>query len=180
MSFRRTGNRQGFRLRPVKSIKHIVETSGLVTLALASTTDVINTVDNPVLTTTNAVQTASTVSAIYLRVEVKQGAVASTVANNIYMIVFHNVAGSLSAPAIDTLGSSDRKNQVIHQEMLMLTPATAESGFPRTMFNGVIVIPRGMRRNAVQDKLQVILQQSTGETNMTTQFCVECIYKEFR
>ncbi len=174
------GNRQRFRLRPVKSYKHIIETNGLVTLALPSVTDVINTVDNPVLTTTNGCQTGSTVYAIYLRVEVKGGAVEASGVTNIYMAVFHNVAGSLAAPALDTLGSSDRKNQVIHQEMLMLTPATAEGGFPRTLFNGVISIPRGMRRNAVQDKLQVILQQRSGETNQTTAFCIECIYKEFR
>ncbi len=180
MSFRRTG-RQGLRLRPVKSYKHIVETNGVVTAALQSVTDVINTVDNPVLTTTNGVQTASTVYAIYLRVEVI-GSVAAGGIDNIYLAVFHNVAGSLSAPALDTLGSSDRKNQVIHQEMIMTTPLDTVNGvgFPRTMFNGVISIPRGMRRNAVQDKLQVILQHRSGEATQTTRFCIECIYKEFR
>ncbi len=171
----------GLRLRPVQSLKHIVETNGNVTAALASTTDVIVTVDAPASATTNQVKIGSTVNAIYLRVEVV-GATSAGGVDNIYMAVYHNVAGSLSAPALDTLGASDRRNQVLHQEMIMLTPRnlSTEPGFPRTLFKGVVRIPRGFRRNAVEDKLQVILQHRSGEVTQVTKFCIECIYKEFR
>jgi len=177
MSMRR--GRQALRLRPVNSRKHVVDTNGLVTLALQSVTDVINTVDAPAQTTVNGVLTGSVVKAIYLRVEVKGGAVTASGVENIYMGVFKNPANDLAIPTLDNVGASDRRKYMIHQEMLMTNVATAEASFPRTLFKGVIVIPKLYQRNGFDDKLQVILQQRSGETNQTTQFCIQCIYKEF-
>ncbi len=171
---------RGMGLRPVNSLKHVVDSSGLVATDVASRTDLTTAVRNPDHMQTNQVEIGSTVHSIYLRVEVKQGAVASTPANNIYMAVFKNPGAILVPPSLDMVGVSDKRKYIIHQEMLMLIPATAEAGFPRTMFNGVIRIPRGYKRNGVEDKLECILQQSDGETNQTTQFCIQCIYKEFR
>jgi len=176
---------RGLRLRPVNSLKHVVETNGAVSAAVASTTDVINTVNDPASASPNQCGIGSTVSSIYLRVEVV-GKVSAGGVDNIYMGVYHNPGGSFVAPALDLIGASDRRNMFIHQEMIMLTPqATSGAGggdfrFPRTMFNGVVRIPRGYKRNAVEDKLQVILQHRSGEATQTTEFCIECIYKEFR
>jgi len=167
-------------LRPVNSLKHVVDTNGLVTLALASVTDVINTVDNPSTVVSNQVNVGCRVNAIYLRVEVKGGAVAASGVENIYMYVFKNPGNNLVQPAADAIGVSDNRKFVIHQEMLMTNVSTAEASFPRTLFKGVIMIPRGYRRFGVDDRLKVILQQRAGETNQTTQFCIECIYKEFQ
>ncbi len=167
------------RLHPVKSLKHVVDSNGLVATDVASRTDVITSLRNPDHTQTNQVEIGSTVGSIYLRVEVKQGAVTASGVDNIYMAVFKNPGAILVPPNLDQVGTSDKRKYIIHQEMLMLTPATAEGGFPRTMFNGVIRVPRGYKRNGVEDKLEVVLQQSQGETNQTTQFCIQCIYKEF-
>jgi len=173
-------NRKALRLRPVNSLKHVVETNGLVTAAGASITDVINTVPNPLPTITNNVNVGSTVHAIYLRVEVV-GATSAGGVDNIYMGVFKNPGALLTAPSMDNVGTSDRRKYMIHQEMIMLTPRnlSTEPGFPRTMFKGVISIPKGYKRNGVEDKLQVILQHRTGEATQATNFCIECIYKEF-
>ncbi len=173
---------RGMSLRPVKSIKHIVDAQGLVTLALQSVVDVINSQEPPVGTgTSNAVENGSTVHSIYLRVEVRGGAVAASGPENIYMIVYKNPGDAVAPPGnLDNVGTTDKRRYVLHQEMLMLTPTTAEGGFPRTLFKGVIKLPRTFKRMAIDDKLQVILQQKTGETNQTTIFCVQCIYKEFR
>lgn len=131
-------------------------------------------------TGTNQCNIGSTVGAIYLRVEVIAVLPAAGV-DQIYLGVFKNPGALLSPPALDNVGTSDRRKYMIHQEMAMLTPfeATGTTGFPRTLFKGVIVVPKGYKRNGVEDKLQVILQHSTGEATQTTRFCVQCIYKEF-
>lgn len=173
--------RRALRLRPVNSLKHIVETNGIVSGASASTTDVINTKTDPdTAVGTNQVNVGSTVHAIYLRVEVV-GATSAGGVDNIYMGVFKNPGALLSAPPMDNVGATDRRKFMIHQEMIMLTPRnlSTEPGFPRTMFKGVIVIPKGYKRNGIEDKLQVILQHRSGESTQATNFCIECIYKEF-
>ncbi len=165
-------------LRPVKSLKHIVETNGTVTAALVSVTDIITTISNPVDTVSNQCQVASTVNAIYLRVEVI-GAVAAGGVDNIYMMVYKNPGNLIPAPNIDAIGTTEKRKFAIHQEMIMLS-AQSEGGFPRTLFKGVIQIPKGYKRNGVDDRLQVMLQHRSGEATQTTRFCIECIYKEFR
>jgi len=167
-------------IRPVNSLKHIVDTSGVLSLAAASVTDVINTVDAPVFTTPNSNHVGSTVHAIYLRVEVT-GVIAAAGVDQVYLGVFKNPANDLTIPVLDAVGASDKRKFFIHQEMIMLAPfeATGTTGFPRTLFKGVIKIPKGYKRNGVADKLQVVLQHSTGETTQTTRFCIQCIYKEF-
>ncbi len=172
--------RQALRIRPVNSVKHIVDTSGLVSLAAASVTDVINTVDNPAFTTSNNCHVGSSVGAIYLRVEVI-GVIAAAGVDQIYMGVFKNPANDLTIPVLDSVGVSDKRKFFIHQEMIMLTPfeTGGTTGFPRTIFKGVIRIPKGYKRNGIADKLQVVLQHSTGESSQTTRFCIQCIYKEF-
>lgn len=173
-------NRQGFRLRPVNTLKHVVETNGAVTAAAASRTDIINTIRNPDEVQTNQCEIGSTVSAIYLRVEVI-GTVSAGGVDNIYMAVFKNPGGILVPPNLDQVGQSDKRKYVIHQEMIMLAKESNDAmRFPRTMFNGVVRIPRGYKRNGVEDKLEVVLQHRQGELTQQTEFCIECIYKEFR
>ncbi len=172
------GSRRALRLRPVNSIKHIVETNGAVSAALQSVTDVINTVDAPVFTSLQNCHVGSNVKALYLRVEVS-GRVPAGGIDNIYMGVMKNPANEISViPNLDLVGASDRRKFFIHQEMLMTAPNT-NGTFPRTLFKGVILIPRHYQRNGVNDKTQVILQHRSGEATQTTDFCIECIYKEF-
>ncbi len=180
MSMRR---RSGLRLRPVKSLKHIVDTQGALIAALQSVTDVINTVATPVIGNTNEVAEGSTVNAIYLRVEVASVIAAGGV-DNVYMIVYKNPGDNMVPPgSLDSVGASDRKRFVIHQEMLMTGQNGSNPGaanIPRTLFKGVVVLPRTFRRMGYDDKLQVVLQHRTGEATQRTDFCIECIYKEFR
>jgi len=167
-------------IRPVQSLKHVIDTTGLITLALQSVTDIANTVDNPDANT-NQVNTGSRINAIFLRVEVI-GVLPAAGVDNIYMYVYKNPGANLGLPPADAIGANDNRKHVIHQEMIMLTPfeATGTTGFPRTIFKGVLMIPRGYRRMGVSDKIQVILQHSSGETSQSTRFCLQCIYKEYQ
>ncbi len=176
---------RGLGIRPVTRLKHIVDTNGGITGATASVNDVINTVDDPASGQANRCATTSIVKSIFLRIEVVGKTPAGGV-DNIYMYVFKNPAADLTFPAVDSVGTSDTRKYVIHQEMLMLTPqATSGAGggdfrFPRTLFKGVIKIPKHYQRNGLSDKLSVVIGHRTGEATQTSEFCLECIYQEFR
>ncbi len=174
-------SRRALRLRPVNSVKHIVDTNGTISAALVSTTDVTVAVNDPATASVNEVMIGSTVHAIFLRVEVV-GTVAAGGVDNIYMSVYKNPGGDLAGPNPSAVGGSDDKKRVLHQEMLMLTPLDLNNGvgFPRTLFKGVIVLPRALKRMGIQDKLQVLIAHRLGEATQTTRFCLQCIYKEFR
>ncbi len=177
--------RRNLRLRPVNSVKHIVDTNGAISAALVSTTDVIQAVDNPALGSPQQVATGSTVHSIFLRVEAV-GIESAGGVDNIYMLVYKNPGANVAGPRPDAAGTSDNKKRVIHQEMLMLAPRS-ESGagggdarFPRTLFKGVVRIPRGLKRFGYEDKLQVVISHRVGEMTQLSEFCLQCIYKEFR
>ncbi len=159
-------------LRPVRSIKHIVDSSGGLVAGSTSTTDLINTVADPDLSVANAVADGSTVHSIFLKVE---GYATNTAGlANMYMLVFKNPGANLTGPNASGAGIVDEKRFIIHQEMVMLEKNT--TGNPRTLFHGVIKIPRSYKRNGIKDKLQLLIKT----VNVTGDFCAQCIYKEFR
>ncbi len=163
-------------LRPINRIKHVVDFSA----ALAGGTQIDNTLivatDVPTLANTKGVETGSKVNGIYLRVEIGSNEIASAGAvPQCYLAVTKNPGGNITYPTASTVGSSDNKRFVIHQEMLMLEN-TGKGGNPRTLFNGVIAIPKGYRRFAPNDELAVSLLSPA----LDIVFCLQCHYKEFR
>ncbi len=172
MVFRRRFNQS---LRPIHRIKHVIDAQNGVILNVPSSTTLVDAVDAPVLANSDEVETGSKVNGIYLKVEAyatTAGALA-----NIYMIVYKNSGGNLQAagiPLANAVGINDNKKVVIHQEMVMLEQSV--NGNPRTLFVGVIAIPKGMRRFGINDLL--VLQ--TFAPGVNTSVCVQCIYKEFR
>ncbi len=164
-------------LRPVHRIKHVVDAEGTVDDTPSVIVDLINTVDAPVLASVNQVETGAKVNGIYLHVEVLH--TSGTGRPNIYMYVIknpgNNIAGSLPNPK--SVGLSDNKRFVIHQEMILMS-GDAGNGLPRPLFNGVIVIPKGMRRFGPADKLQVVF--ITGNVGVNADWCLQTHFKEFR
>lgn len=166
-------------LRPVQSVKHIVDTNGGITGGTPSVTDVIVTRDTPAAATTNECAVGSTVHAIFLNVQVVPIIAAGGV-NNIYMIVYKNPGSSIPAPNVDSVGTSDDRRRVLHQEMLMLGNGNIDTNISRTLFKGVVRLPRSIKRNGILDKLQVVVGHRAAEQTQSSDFCLECIYKEFR
>ncbi len=160
-------------LRPIHRIKHVVDKQGATAAGTSDRTILVNSLDGPILANTNEVETGSTVNGIYLHVEVVNTGVTG-VLSNAYLTVFKNPGGNLTIPAGNVVGSSDNKKYVIHQEMLMLQ--IIDNSNPRTLFNGVIVIPKGYRRMAINDLIGIDIFSPGIELT----FCLQAHYKEFR
>ena len=169
---------RALRLRPVQSLKHVVDTATSTVLAVQSVVPVIIAVQNPTLANVEQVNQGATISSIYLRVEAIS-TTSYTQVPRVYMAVFKDPGGNLAAPNANAVGGTDNKKHIIHQEMIMLSGVPATSEFPRTLFQGVIRIPPRLRRFGYNDELQVLLQNGVGETTGIANVCVQCIYKEF-
>ncbi len=168
--FRRFNRRQS--LRPVNRIKHVIDVQGGHVLNNQGFTNLAIAVDNPVQSTSNQVAVGSTINGIYLNVEAyatTAGALA-----NIYMMVVKNPGANLTFPQANLVGVDDNKKYVIHQEMKMMEQSV--NGNPRTVFNGVIVIPKHLRRMAPGD----VITMFNFAPGVDTSVCLQCHYKEFR
>jgi len=162
-------------LRPVNRIKHVVDDQQGVALGVTGFKNVIIASDTPDLANTVEVQTGATVNAIYLKVEVST--TSGSALANCYLSVGKNPGGNVTLPVPNVVGISDNKRFVIHQEMVMLQKFDADvAANPRTLFNGVIVIPRGYRRFGPNDTLQVSFLAPGSNIDV----CLQCHYKEFR
>ncbi len=164
--------RRGLNLRPINRIKHVVDNQGATAVAGSFEVALADATDTPTLGVVSSVETGCTINAIYLNVEA-YGTSAGAL-SNIYMMIFKNPGNNLTFPNPNVIGSSDNKKYVIHQEMKMLQKTV--DGIPRTIFNGVIVIPRGYRRFGPDDSLRIkIFTPGT-----SSDLCLQCHYKEFR
>ena len=164
--------RSGNALRPVHRIKHVIDSQQAFALGVGLNVTLIQASDTPDLAAKTEVETGSTVNGIYLKVEAY--ATSSAALSNFYMICYKSPGGNLAAIAPNTVGGNDNKRFVIHQEMVMFQKVSNSN--PRTVFNGVIVIPKGMRRFAPND--QLLLRFVAPGVNGDV--CIQCHYKEFR
>ncbi len=169
MPFRR---QSGNALRPINRIKHVIDSQDGLVLDTQLNKVLALAVDDPKLANITQVAIGSKINGIYLNVE----AYATTAAAlaNIYIMVTKNPGNNLTFPNANVVGSNDNKRFVIHQEMKMLEQSV--NGNPRTIFNGVVVIPRGYRRMGPGDTINVSL--FAPGVNCST--CLQCHYKEFR
>ncbi len=169
MVFRR---RSGNSIRPVNRIKHVFDQQFAAAAGATTTSNIIVTVDNPVLANVSEVETGAVINGIYLKVEVT--ATSSAALANVYLLVGKNPGGNLTLPVPNVVGASDNKKYVIHQEMVMMQKQDGSN--PRTLFNGVIVIPKGYRRFGPNDLLSTRILAP----GVTIDECIQCHFKEFR
>jgi len=166
-------NRSRNSLRPINRIKHVIDQQNALIAGGAGLTEVLaDSTDAPVLANTTEVQTGCTINAIYLKLEVTP--ITSVSLPNFYMHVAKNPGNNLIMPEANAVGLNDNKKFVIHQEMVMMQKQ--DDGNPRTVFNGVIVLPRGYRRFGPDDRLALRLFTPGNAVN----YCFQCHYKEFR
>ncbi len=163
-------------LRPVHRIKHVVDSQQATLAGVVTGVDLAVAVDAPVLANVTEVETGAKVNGIYLKVECYVNDSTPIALSNFYLIVWKDPGGNIGTAAIapNNVGPNDNKRFVIHQEMVMVQQVNL--GNPRTVFNGVIVIPKGYRRFAPNDVLRLAVLAPGNDFN----FCVQCHYKEFR
>ncbi len=172
MSFRR---RAGNYLRPVNTLKHIIDKQLGLVLDVQQIFEIAEGVDAPVHsdTATDQVDIGSHVKSFFLNVQVAATTTASIA--NIYFYIFGNPGGNiLTVPDGNVIGSSDFRKNVFHQEMIMTEKNT--TAFPRTMFRGVIRVPRKFARIGSKDKLSIAFFSP----GVNYDVCFQCIYKEIR
>ncbi len=163
-------------MRPINRIKHVVDTQANLAAGVTLPIVLVQSTDTPTLAASNTCETGSKVNGIYIRVEasVNEAHVAGAVPN-FYLTVNKNPGGNLTLPAPNNVGVNDNKRFVFHQEMTMLENKGQGSN-ARTIFNGVVVIPKGYRRNGPNDTIfiQVLCP------SLDTVVCFQAHYKEFR
>ncbi len=163
-------------MRPINRIKHVVDNSATLGANVVLPITIATATDTPVLGNAPGVETGSKVNGIYLRVEVASNEVADVGAiPNVYMFVAKNPGNNVTLPAPNAVGINDNKRFIIHQEMSMIEN-TGRGGNPRTLFNGVVVIPKGMRRFGPAD----ILTLNIIAPALDIAVCMQAHYKEFR
>ncbi len=171
MSFRS----RGLKLRPVNSVKHVVDIQGALAVDTQAVSTLIEAVDNPIVTNNTDVATASHVKAFFLNVQVAAQGTGGI--PNVYMFVAKNPGKRIAVtdfPDGNKVGVSNLKKLVFHQEMIMTEENT--TAIPRTLFRGVLKIPRHMQRFGQDDEIDIYLYAP----GIVFDFCVQCIYKEFR
>ncbi len=160
-------------LRPVHSLKHIVDRQGGLVAGTQVVESVIVAVDSPVINTSpENVEHGSHVNSIFLNVQV--AATGTAAIANVYMTVVKNPGNQLVLPNGNVIGTSDIRKYVIHQEMIMTEKNT--TAIPRTLFKGVIKIPGSYARFGIKDKLHVNLFSP----GVNFDYCVQVIYKEYQ
>ncbi len=168
--------RRQMALRPVNRIKHVFDSSATIAAAVQHVFTLALTTDTPTLAAINSVETGSKINGFYIRLEVASNeAIDLGAIPNTYMALFKNVGGNLTAPGANAVGADDNKRFVIHQEMSMIENKGQGSN-ARTLFNGVVAIPKGYRRNGPGDVWQLLVLTPA----LDVAYCVQSHYKEFR
>ncbi len=163
-------------LRPINRIKHIVDSSATIAQNTVNPIVLAQTTDTPTLASTTSVETGCKINGFYIRLEVASNeAIDVGAIPNIYMAVLKNPGTNLTFSSPNSLGDDDNKRFVIHQEMSMIENKGQGSN-ARTLFNGVIVIPKGMRRMGPDDQWDCRVFCPA----LATVQCLQCHYKEFR
>ncbi len=159
-------------LRPINSIKHVVDEQGGLVAGTQTFVILADGVDVYSLADDDGVPTGARVNSIFLNVQVY--ATGSGALSNVYMYLYKNPGTNIATvPNANVVGTSDFKKLIIHQEMTMTEKNT--TAIPRTLFKGVLRLPKHMRRWGADDQLAIQLFSP----GVTFDYCVQCIYKHY-
>ncbi len=157
----------------INTLKHVVDLQGGLIVNTQAEEILVDATDAPVAATNpQEIENTSSINAVFLNVQV--AATSTAALANVYMYVAKNPGNNLTMPNANAVGKSDNRRHVLHQEMIMTEKNT--TAIPRTLFKGVIKIPRGKQRFGVDDRLSIFLLSP----GTTYDYCIQCIYKEIK
>ncbi len=165
-------------LSPIHRIKHVVDIQQALPVNTQLPVTIAVSDDTPTLGNVAECLTGSTINGIFATVEVVGTESATGKTPNVYIFFAKNVGNNLTFANGNMIGSDDNKRFVIHQEMVMLQGSAGDDGVPRNVFKGVIVIPKGYRRNGPGDQWKMYM--FTPSTGIALNICAQFHYKEFR
>jgi len=156
------------RLRPINSVKNVVDSEGAILAATTSTSDLVIGV-RTLATTINPIQVpvGAVVNSIFLSVYILGSGGSDSEIINWY--IAKNPNNSLTLPAPGATGASANRRWILHEEKGIYA---TQDGTPM-VFKGVIRIPPKMRRIGDGDRISVLIRSTLGVPN----FCIKAIYK---
>ncbi len=175
--------RRGRGLRPINSVKHIVESSTILAAGVNTILDNITLgVDTYSLASTDGCPTGSRVSSFYLSVFViaEGGEIASEVPLVDWYIIKNNgntfgtTFGTTTHPTPGTTGTHINKRFIIHTEKGLAGGGDVSLAGVPMIFKGVIRIPKGMQRIGQDDKMELVAR-----ANFNSKICWQAIYKHY-
>lgn len=163
-------------LHPVNTLKHVFDEQGGILAATRIVTNLVKGVDAPIIASNpEQVAIGSHVRSLFLNIQVSTTSTGALA--NVYMIIYGNPGTNVLAgqiPDANVVGNSDFRKQIFHQEMIMGEKNTTAN--PRTLFKGVLKIPRKFQRIGASDVITVQLFSP----GATWDYCLQCIYKEIK
>ncbi len=160
-------------LRPVNRIKHVVDQQFGLALNTVLPVIIAETSDTPDLANSDEVETGSVIRSFFASIEIVNTGTAGVLAN-CYAMFYKNPGNNLTMPQPNLVGINDNKRYVFHQEMIMLQ--MVDNSNPRTLFKGVLKVPRHLQRMGPNDRISVDIFAPGVEING----CVQFHYKELR
>ncbi len=174
MVFRRRNN-----LRPINSLKHVVDIQGSSVSGGQDVQPIVNGSDTPVSTSAIACNIGAKISSLYINLQCVNNTNATATINNFYWYIVGNPGNNIPSanlPRVNEVGTSNARKQIFHQEMAMLSDAN--DSIPITTFKGVIRVPRKFQRIGVDDRFQIVL--GTPVAGAVVDYCMQIVYKEYR
>ncbi len=175
MPYRRRGSysqQRAMSLRPVNSIKNIVEIAGSTGTTKLSV-PLVKSVASPVLANKNEVEYGSSLKAIHLSFDVC-GLAGTGVRQITNLFLIKNPGNNLVIPGAFTIGSSNEKKFVFKQWSFQTM--RNQDGNPPFHFEGWIKIPRHYTRFGTDDFLYLVSETDTAAGHISGQ----CIYKWYK
>lgn len=175
--------RRALKLRPINSVKHIVEGSSILAAGVDTILDNITIgADAYSLANDAGCPTGSRVGSFYLSVfAIAEG---GEIANEVPLVdwyiiknngnTFGTTFGTTTHPTPGATGTHINKRFIIHTEKGLSGGGDVSLAGVPMIFKGVIRIPKGMARIGQDDKMEICAR-----ANFATKICWQAIYKHY-
>ncbi len=162
--------RRSSNLRPINSVKNIVDSVNLgVSAGVTTSIDLVDVV-NDYTGVSGTVPIGAKVSSIYLFIQMIS---TSTGTANHDWYIIKDPGGQLSFPVPGATGGALVRKFILHEEKGI--PGNASDGAYPLTFKGVIKIPRSYQRCGEEDKITIKARAVDGYN-----LCLKAIYKFYQ
>ncbi len=160
---------RGLSLRPINSVKNIVDGVFLGVAAAAVTTVNLAATVNAYTGGVTEVPIGAKVSSVYLFVQsISDG---TGISNHDWYVI--RKPTGVANPVPGATGGNTSRKYILHEEKGL--PGNNSDGAAPLTFRGVIKIPRGRQRFGEGDFLQLVARSADAYS-----LCVKCIYKFYQ